>query len=252
MAVQVNCRILETEMLSSTAHRLVIDAKEIARHVVPGQFLHIGCGESRILRRPISICDVSGTQLTMVFEVRGTGTKWLAQQGIGRNLDVLGPLGRGFDCGGKRIIVVGGGIGVPPLLYAAKSATGDVTAVLGFRDAGKVMLEDAFTAVCSAVEVTTDDGSYGECGFVTAPLERHLVAGGYDAVLACGPKGMLKNIAAVCARYRVPCQVSLEERMGCGVGACLVCACKTKEKDGEHMRRVCKDGPVFNASEVVW
>ena len=252
MTVQENCKILEINRISETIFTMRLLAKEIAGQCVPGQFLHIGCGEHLLLRRPISICDIDGDKLTLVFELRGEGTKWLSECLVGDMLDILGPLGRGFDISGKNIIVVGGGIGVPPLLYTAKSATGNVTAVLGFRDKDRVMLVDDFEGVCKEVYITTDDGSFAEHGFVSAPLERLLINSGYDAVLACGPRGMLKAVAEVCKRYEVPCQVSMEERMGCGVGACLVCACKTQTDGEEHMSRVCKDGPVFNAEEVVW
>jgi dihydroorotate dehydrogenase electron transfer subunit len=130
---------------------------------------------------------------------------------------------------------------------AAKNAAGEVSAVLGFRTKDRMLLTDEFRSVCRTVDIATDDGSFGVHGFVTDPLEKRLGAGGWDNVLACGPCAMLKAVADVCASFGIPCQVSLEERMGCGVGACLVCACKTM-KDGEQMSRVCKDGPVFNAT----
>jgi dihydroorotate dehydrogenase electron transfer subunit len=184
--------------------------------------------------------------------VRGEGTRWLADRKMGDVLDVLGPLGRGFDVSGDRILVAGGGIGVPPLLFAAKRAK-ETHAVLGFRTARAVIMPGDFNECCSAVQITTDDGSIGRPGFVDGTVRAKLEAVSFDRVLACGPKPMLKAVARVCSEMGVPLQVSLEERMACGVGACLGCACKTKGADGyEHYRHVCSDGPVFNAEEVVW
>jgi dihydroorotate dehydrogenase electron transfer subunit len=164
----------------------------------------------------------------------------------------LGPLGRGFDLSGRRILVVGGGIGVPPMFFAARSAESDVTAVLGFRNQACIILAEEFKSICKNTYITTDDGSFGEKGSVTLPMKRLLEAGSFDAAMACGPKPMLKAVAGLCMEYHVPCQVSMEERMGCGIGACLVCACKTQKNGMEKMSHVCKDGPVFDAMEVDW
>ena len=139
----------------------------------------------------------------------------------GRQLDVLGPLGHGFQMEqGGRYLLVGGGIGVPPMLGCAQYAPGRCTAILGFRSGDRVMLEEQFRSVCSQVQVATDDGSYGFHGYVDALVRRELEGDrGYDAVLACGPKPMLRNVAKVAEEFGIPCQVSMEERMGCGVGA---------------------------------
>ena len=212
----------------------------------PGQFLHILCGEGQMLRRPISICDAQGCCRRIVFEVKGEGTQWLSHRQVGDKLDSLPPKGHGFDTSGK-VLLVGGGIGVPPMLLCAKSA-GSAAAVLGFRNAGAVILEEDFKALCEMVDITTEDGSYGEQGFLTAPLERRLQEEKFDRVLACGPKPMLKAVYNTAKKYGVPCFVSMEERMGCGIGACLVCACSI----GGHMKHVCKDGPVFDGNEVDW
>ena len=200
---------------------------------------------------PLSIRDAQGDTLTLVFERKGAGTRYLSERRAGDALDILGPLGNGFELREGKYLLVGGGIGVPPLLFAAKRAEG-ADAVLGFRTKDAVILEDEFRAACGNVAVTTDDGSYGYFGTVAAPLREYLEVGGYAGVLACGPRAMLRAVAEVCAEYNVPCQVSMEERMGCGVGACLVCACETLEGGARAMRRVCKDGPVFRAEEVCW
>lgn len=245
------CKIITSQQISDTSYAIAIDAGEMAQKAKPGQFLHILCGDREMLRRPISICDVSGNHIKLVFDVVGKGTRWLSQKKSG-TLDIIGPVGNGFDIDGARILLVGGGIGVPPMLYTARMALGVTTAILGFRSKSHVILEEQFKQLCSKVIVTTDDGSYGEKGFVTIPVQRLLDSGKYDKVLVCGPRMMLKSVAEICDSCSVPCQVSMEERMGCGIGACLVCACKVKGANGDRYAHVCKDGPVFDASEVIF
>lgn len=244
--------VLTNTPLTKTVFEMKLNAEELARQAVPGQFVHIRCGDGNLLRRPISIADVGNGVVTVVVEVRGEGTKWLFERRTGDQIDLLGPLGNGFEVTGKNIILVGGGIGVPPMLYTARKADGKATAVLGFRNSSCIIMTEQFEEVCKSVHVTTDDGSAGERGSVALPLGRLLAEGGYDAVLACGPRAMLKAVADLSSKNHVPCLVSLEERMGCGIGACLVCACKTKKDGHEHMSHVCKDGPVFKAEEVIW
>ncbi|MDR0905726.1 MAG: dihydroorotate dehydrogenase electron transfer subunit [Oscillospiraceae bacterium] len=254
MPTQAIYTISDMRNLAEDVISMTFIAPEIARSAAAGQFIHIKCGHSRPLRRPISISDVSGDKLTVIFEVRGAGTRWLASRDIGRKVDILGPLGHGFgDTFSGGIIVVGGGIGAAPMLFAAKAAkrkAHSVTAVLGFRSQANVILTDEFDAVCDGLVTTTDDGTAGLRGNVSAPLEELLNTKKYGAVLACGPKPMLRAVAEMCAIHKIHCEISLEERMGCGVGACLVCACLMH--NGERMSRVCKDGPVFDAKEVVW
>ncbi len=245
-------RVADNKKLTETVRALTVEAEAIARRAAPGQFVHIRCGAENLLRRPISICDVSGGAVTLVVEARGAGTDWLARREPEDVLDILGPLGNGFDTGGRRILLVGGGIGVPPLLYAAKKAAGVKRAILGFQTEHRILLEEEFKNACDEVFITTDDGSAGEQGHVTAPLKRLLDRGAADAVLACGPRPMLRAVYELASQYGVPCQVSMEERMGCGIGACLVCACQTRENGQLHMRHVCKDGPVFRGEAVVW
>ena len=217
-----------------------------------GQFIHIDCGEGLLLRRPISVCNIRGDKLTFVFEVKGEGTRRLSAVLPGQKLDILGPLGNGFSFPDGDILVVGGGIGAPPMLFAAKSAKGRVTAVLGFRDSGGVILKNEFEEACDRVFITTDDGSFGIHGTVMEPIGELLRGGGFKAVMACGPRPMLSAVAELCERQGVYCQVSLEEYMACGVGACLVCDCATVKGEIAGMSRVCKDGPVFDARDVVW
>jgi len=246
------CEVVDNEKLGDNIFYIAVVAGRLAEESRAGQFLHIKCGESRLLRRPISISSVRGDSIEFVFEVKGDGTRWLAGREPGQNLDIIGPLGKGFSFPDGNIVVVGGGMGTPPMLFAAESARSGVTAILGFRESARVIMVDEFEKVCDEVHVTTEDGSAGSRGLVTAPLEKLLAAGGFAAVMSCGQIGMQGAVAQLCHRYGVPCQVSLEERMGCGVGACLVCACATVSGGEERMSRVCADGPVFNAEEVVW
>jgi len=246
------CEVVYKEQLCDNVFAITVVSNKLAGEAVPGQFLHINCGHSRLLRRPISICSVSANAIEFVFEVKGEGTRWLSKRNPGSFLDVLGPLGNGFKLPEGNVIIVGGGIGVPPLFYVADSAPSGVAAVLGFRSSDRVILLNAFESVCDSVVVTTDDGSAGVHGSVAEPLGKLISSGEYDAVLACGPHAMLKAVAGTCRQFDMPCQVSLEERMGCGVGACLVCACATELKGKADMSRVCVEGPVFDASEIVW
>lgn len=244
------CVIRSIDRINNSAYRLVFQS-EIAEKAKPGQFVHIKCGQARILRRPISICGAANETVDIVFEVRGEGTDWLASRKTGDTLDILGPLGNGFPETGGRILLAGGGIGVPPLLFVAKTRQNS-DAVLGFRSEENAMLMESFSRVCDEVYITSDDGSIGQRGFAADAVKTAIEKQAYSAIYACGPKAMLKSVADVAARFAVPCYVSLEERMGCGVGACLVCACRIKKGATERFAHVCKDGPVFNSAEVIW
>jgi len=253
--IQADCRVTAKTALTGQLYLLELSAPALAVRACPGQFVHIACGEKNFLRRPISICDVVGGSLRLVFQVKGEGTQWLSERSPGDTLDVLGTLGNGFRLSGlgAQPVFIGGGIGVPPLLMAMKAAKAQGAApraILGFRSRDAVILEDDFRAL-GPVEIATDDGSYGVHGFVTTILENNL--SDYSAVCACGPKGMLRAVASIAENAGLPCQVSMEERMGCGIGACLVCACALKNGDGGlRYSHVCKDGPVFDAKEVIW
>ena len=255
MPIQELCTVQKREQLADGLFALMLHAPKICEQAAAGQFVHITCGEARLLRRPISICDTQDGMLKIVFAVKGEGTRWLSERSVGDELDVLGPAGHGFDLSrlGARPVFIGGGIGVPPMLKsmkAAKAQGAQPTAILGFRSKDAVILEDDFYAV-GDVYVATDDGSYGIHGFVSAVLEQHI--GEFTSVCCCGPKGMLRALANIAESAGLPCQVSMEERMGCGIGACLVCACALKSENGEtRYGHVCKDGPVFDSKEVAW
>lgn len=257
MPVEQICTIVSADRLNEFAYSFTLEAGKLVEQqgLRAGQFLHIQCGEGLLLRRPISVslaqADDPEDLVRIVFEVRGEGTRWLAGLRAGEKLNVLGPLGNGFACGPKdRVLLVGGGIGVPPLLGQAALTWGHSTAVLGFRCAERAMLVEDFREKCRELHLCSDDGSLGFHGFVHQKLEQLLEKDAdYTAVLSCGPKPMLRSVAETAERFGVPCQVSLEERMACGVGACLGCA--VQMADGT-MKHVCKDGPVFDAREVDW
>ncbi len=249
-------KITAKKALAENIYSFTVHCPEVAELAVCGQFVHI-LAPGFTLRRPISICGIDREQGTVrfVFLVKGHGTEAIARLNEGDTLNMIAPLGNGFSVQsappGKRVIVVGGGIGVPPMLETAKNCE-NVTAVLGFRSYGNIILAEEFRGVCKNVIVCTDDGSVGEKGIVTVPLTRELDKGDVGAVFACGPTRMLGAVAELAMRYGVFCEVSLEERMGCGVGACVGCVARIKRDGEEKLLRVCKEGPVFNAEEVLF
>ncbi len=221
-----------------------------------GQFLNIKA-EGFMLRRPISLCgaDKEKGTLRIVFQVRGDGTKKLAELNEGSIADIIAPLGgSGFDLidSGKRAVIVGGGIGTPPLLPIAQHFGKNCTVINGFRTAAAVILEEDNRKSGAETIICTDDGTYGRKGFVTDALAEVIAKEKPDIIYSCGPMPMLKRIADTAHKNDIRCQVSLEERMGCGIGACLVCACRIKRNGSEEYLHVCKDGPVFDSREVLF
>ena len=228
MKVERKCKIVSKERLNHDAVYMVLEAGDMVRTSCkgPGQFVHIKCGDSLLLRRPISVCSCQEDEpqdlVAIAFEVRGEGTQWLADRAVGDTLDVMGLLGNGFAVKPEgRYLLVGGGIGIPPMRGCAQYTQGRSTAILGGRSADKIILRDLFEQECAKVLIATDDGSLGHHGFVDALVRQELEQDrAYDAVLACGPKPMLRNVAKVAAEFGVPCQVSMEERMGCHAAEC--------------------------------
>ena len=210
----------------------------------PGQFINIRL-DGLFLRRPISICDWDGQGITIIYKVVGKGTAALGGMEQGQELDVLCGLGNGFDVSrcGERTLVIGGGVGVPPMYGLAKAllrAGKTPVAILGFNKKEEIFYEDKFRALGIETTVTTVDGSYGVKGFVTDALPEE-----YGYFCACGPLPMLKAVYNAAATSGL---LSFEERMGCGFGACMGCTCKTKYGD----KRICKDGPVLEKEEIIW
>ena len=252
-----NAEIVENSViLENTGLRnMVLYAPDIAKRVRPGQLAHVKCGDAVLLRRPFSIAGSDKETLRICYDIRGKGTKWMADQTVGTKVSVLGPLGNGYNVDNiadKKALLVGGGTGIYSLLsLSAKYGANAVTAI-GFRNAGLINMVSDFEEFGSRVSVITDDGSSGRKGFVTDLVREELEKGGIDIVYMCGPIVMMANAVKIAEEFGVECQVSMEERMGCGVGACQACVCKVKSSDGGDYKRVCIDGPVFDAKEILW
>lgn len=246
------CELVRKIKLAADVYDFTVVCPEMAKMAKAGQFVHVLCGGDAYLRRPISICDVIEERLIrFVFQVRGIGTEELAKCRMGEKLDILGPLGNGFDLapvGEGATVLLGGGIGVFPLLRLAKDLNGRATVLLGFRNKGSVLMADEFSRAARSVFVATDDGSCGYHGFVTDILRNILQSNKVARIYTCGPTPMMRLASQIGKECGVPVQASLEERMGCGVGACVTCTCTV----GGNRRRVCKDGPVFDGWEVEW
>lgn len=246
------CRIAQKRQLTADIFNFTVEAGKLAQMAQPGQFAHVYV-PGKTLRRPISICgiDRAAGMLRLVFQIRGEGTAQLAALNSGDRLDLLAPLGKGFSIGDpqRRAVFVGGGIGVPPLLEAAKAFGANAAVILGFRSRDSIILKEDFEQNGNRVLIATDDGSFGHHGLVTDCLDGLA----FEEVFACGPTPMLKAVSRAARERGVPCQVSMEQRMACGVGACLGCAVKLRRENGEeYYGHVCKDGPVFDAQNVVW
>ena len=245
------CKLLSARALTKDVFDFVLECPELAALANPGQFAQIRL-PGHTLRRPISICgiDKAAGTLRFVFQIRGEGTAELAQFQPGSEIEILAPLGNGFPVDpAKRTLLVGGGIGVPPMLGVAAELKEKAVAVLGFRNQDAVILEKDFQAVGAKTLIATDDGSYGHHGLVTDLCKDQE----FDCVMACGPAPMLKVVRALAEERGVPCYVSLEERMACGIGACLGCAVGLLKEDGsQYFGHVCKDGAVFESHRVAW
>ena len=248
--------IIKKKAIARETYDLTVLCPQVTAAAKAGQFVNIRV-DGFTLRRPISICSIDREKGTirLVFEVRGKGTAELARLEAGGLIDIIAPLGGGafklLD-GSKRAITVGGGIGVPPMLGVAEHYGESCTAICGFRSAANAILQEDFTACGTKTILCTDDGTAGRKGFVTDALREEAQSEKPDIIYACGPSVMLRKVIAIADELGIECQVSLEERMGCGVGACLVCACRTIRDGKEYYAHVCKDGPVFDSKEVLF
>lgn len=245
---------------------LAFRAPRTARAYTPGTFVHLKTGDATLLRRPFSIARVRGDEVVLLYRIIGAGTEWMRARREGDALDVMGPLGNGFALrpGASRVLLVGGGLGIAPLLglaeaLHAKGYRGPVEALLGVRTKGDVF-GDTLTEGVEHLEwhLATDDGSSGFHGHAVQLLERRLAELGADAapdglaVYAAGPEPMLEAAAHTCVPRGLDLQVSLEAHMGCGVGACRACGIVTWKDPGRLSGRVCREGPVFDAAEILW
>ena len=242
--------IVKNEEIATNIHAVTFDIGEEAV-VRCGQFGNISVGGSHLLRRPIAICKTEGSLVTFCYQIKGEGTQALKAMKEGDKVNLLMPLGNGFyvEEEEKKVALVGGGVGVFPLISVLRQYlnTKEIFAYIGYRNKGAVCGVEEFVKAQKFIAVT-DDGSYGAQMNAVQAFEADLAKGNRpDVVLACGPTPMLRALKAVVEKENLNCYVSLEERMGCGIGACLVCVC---DMTNGKKARVCKDGPVFNANEV--
>lgn len=259
MGVKCNSELVRKEMLIDGIYKFSVKAPEIAQTARAGQFLEIKVSETGepFLRRPISIynIDKEAGEVEFIFQVKGRGTELLAERRIGDLIDIMGPLGFGaFKVQEyKNVAIIGGGIGTYPLHELAKELKGkaSLNVYLGFRDKSLVTCEKEFESIgLNKLVITTDDGSYKEKGYAIDFMKKDIEENPVDMIFACGPLPMLKAIRAYAIENNIPCQISLEERMGCGIGACLGCAVKVISGAEPRYGHVCKEGPVFNAADV--
>ncbi|MBR0598785.1 dihydroorotate dehydrogenase electron transfer subunit [Sinanaerobacter chloroacetimidivorans] len=284
----LNGRVVENIEIADKVYRLVVNAPEAVRDYVPGRFVNVYLKDkSLLLPRPVSISETNGENMALIYGVVGKGTSEIAQYDMGDRIRISTPLGNGYQIGSllqkmKRdhamqdgakagvIGLVGGGIGVPPLLGLAKAirkmqreAADDDKSNLEFRNLKTVavlgfqrepFLEEELKEYCDEVLIATDEGNFGFHGNVLDLIGQNQIHA--DGYFACGPKPMLKALSTYCRERQIPVQISMEERMGCGYGACVGCVCKTQEKTDEGIavaaKKVCKDGPVFYGDEVIW
>lgn len=265
MGIHRCVKLVNKEKLRDDIFKFSVESEEMCKLVKPGQFLEIKVlkGVEPLLRRPISIYNVDNDKnwLEFIFQVKGKGTKILSEVEVGQEIDIVGPIGNGtFEISNyKNAAVIGGGIGVFPLYELTKqlklAGTENINTYLGFRSKEFVTNENEFAGISTNLTITTDDGSYKEKGFAINKLrediESHEANGNKtDIIFACGPLPMLKAVQALALEKNIPCQLSLEERMACGLGVCLGCAVKLAETEELKYKHVCKDGPVFWAKEI--
>ena len=253
--LKMKSTVIEQKMIADGICSMWLDAKEIAVQAKPGQFISVYSNDkSRVLPIPISICEIDrekGT-LRIVYRVVGKGTEEFSKAEAGDSFEILGPLGNGFpieEAKGKKVLMIGGGIGVPPMLQTAKEIEGEAIIVSGYRNQDLFLKEELESA--GTLFIATEDGSVGTKGNVVDAIRENQIEA--DMMFACGPKPMLRALKDYALEKGIPCWISMEEKMACGVGACLACVCQSKDVDSHshvHNKRICKDGPVFLSTEV--
>ncbi len=262
--LQIKAKIVYNKKVKENYWHCVFNAPVIAKQAKAGQFLSIRLEDNELLlRRPFSIHRVKGSNVEILYEVLGQGTQVLSREKAGEYVDIIGPLGNGFDyrapCAAHLApILVAGGMGVAPLVFLAerlaKLGTKNLklknVVLIGAKTKNHILCEKEFKETGFDVKIATDDGSRGFKGYVSELLEQQLLAlsSQLSTIYACGPKPMLKEICRISKKYNIAAQVSLEEHMACGIGACFGCVADTKE----GYKRVCKEGPVFKADDLIW
>lgn len=237
------------EKIATDVYSMVLECEEVAKQAKAGQFVSLYCKDkSALLPRPISICEIGETTLRIVYRVVGKGTNEFCNLIENDTVEIMGPLGNGFPIEEGKAILIGGGIGIPPMLELAKTLKCEKDIVLGYRD--EVFLEKEFEAY-GTVSIASEDGKTGVQGNVLDAIAQKGIKG--EVIYACGPTPMLRAIQAYAIEKGIKAYLSLEEKMACGIGACLACTCKTNEIDHHtnvDNKRICKDGPVFEAREI--
>lgn len=252
--------IAENRLLSGEGriYSLTLECPELTQDAAPGRFYEVRAGGDDscfTLRRPISVAFYDDRTITLRYNVVGKGTEWLSQRRAGETLRILGPLGTGWPVDkNRRTLLIGGSTGIFSILGTAMKLGDSAKAVAGFKTAGLINSSEDFRRFGTDISIITDDGSSGRKGFVTELVREELDKGIYDRAFICGSTVMMKNCAETVSEYGIGCYVSLEERMGCGVGACMGCVAKIKadNPNGWEYKRVCREGPVFPAAEVIW
>ena len=274
---QLTTKILENKRIAPDFCRMKLESSYLARNAKPGQFVEVKCSDKTdvLLRRPLGVHRITKSGIELLYEVVGKGTEKLSKRKAGDTLDIIGPLGSGFELSPnsklQTPILIAGGVGVAPLLALAEKLAYSVERIayiknsridvfIGAKTKSHILCEKEFKKLGANLYITTEDGSKGEKGLITELFFEHLSAKRYTlnaTIYACGPAPMLKAVARIAEKNNIPCQVSLEERMACGVGVCLGCPVRVKTNDerrttNDEYKMVCKDGPVFNAKEIKW
>jgi len=250
-------KIIERKQLHQDVFQIIVERPHMMDAILPGQFFNIVASNTGypLLRRPISVSGYSADVIEFTVKVLGTGTQALSEYEVGESIVLMGPLGNGFEHKGvKKVLLVGGGIGIAPLKGLIEHMASDeitVDVILGFRD--EPYLVEMFSAHASSLTLVSEYKASYRLGYVTQPFVEHIGANTYDMIYACGPEVMLKSLAGICNSRELPIQLLMEEKMACGIGACLVCTCKVKQGDfGFKHVRMCKEGPMFYGSEVIF
>lgn len=242
-------QVIENIKVSEGVWHITVKAPKLAEASKPGQFVQVLIeGAGLLLRRPLGIAGANVEQGTveLFYRIIGKGTTKLTEYRAGDSLSILGPLGHGFDTSAGKVLIVGGGMGLAPTKFLAERLE-NCEALMGGRSAAELFWTKYYEPVTKAMHITTDDGSLGTKGFTVAVLPELLATGKYDRVAVCGPEIMMKKTFEICREQGIPCEVSLEKRMACGLGACL--SCNIDSTDGRRLH-VCQDGPVFWGEEV--
>ncbi len=245
--------VLSVKSIAEKVYRVQLKINEIPNKLIAGQFINVKVpGGKCILRRPFGICDynIKDSIIDFCFQVKGEGTAILSQMKIGEELDVLMPLGNGFpESSGQKLMVIGGGIGLFPLLPLGKESK-NIHTFLGFKNKSAALLLSDFEAISKELVIASDDGSIGEKGFITDIAKREIERVKPDIIYACGPTPMFKSMQEIFKDVIIPIYVSLEERMACGFGACLCCNTRVNKEGATEALRVCCEGPIFKLNEI--